>query len=512
MTDQLPQKSLTTLIPANETERLAALHRYKILDTPPEAAFDRIAALAARLFQMPTALISLVDESRAWFKSRYGFDWQEMAHDATLCSFALLDDDVFIVPNAQQDDRFACNGFVLGEPGVRFYAGAPLLSHDGFNLGTLCVIDTQPRDPLSAEQQATLVDLAAMVVDELELRLATHKTAQSEEKYRTLFESKGEGFCICEMLFDGNGEPHDYRFLEVNSVFEQLTGLEQATGKTIRELVPNFEAAWIDIYGRVVQTGEPVRVENKSPAMNLWFDVNAFLIGEAQSHQFAVLFTNITERKRTEQALRESEERSVLAIRVAQLGTWRYVLATNLVELDARMREIWGEPEDAVVLPLSTKNSSALVFDLLLVITSCTAVSSTSNQSQQKLSPQVVKIDGSSTVFPITDAIAKDFQKMQGNNVKVTVAISGTGGGFKKFCAGKTDISNASRPILTAEFKACNSSSVRYIERTIAYDALTLVVHPENTWAKSLTTTELKKIWEPLAQGKITRWKQVRPD
>ena len=310
MTDQLPQKSLTTPIPANETERLAALHRYKILDTPPEAAFDRITALAVRLFQMPTALISLVDESRAWFKSRYGFDWQEMPHDATLCSFALLDDDVFIVPDAQQDDRFACNPFVLGEPGVRFYAGAPLLSHDGFNLGTLCVIDTQPRDPLSAEQQATLVDLAAMVVDELELRLATHKTAQSEEKYRTLFESKGEGFCICEMLFDENGEPHDYRFLEVNSVFEQLTGLEQATGKTIRELVPNFEADWFEKYGCVVQTASPVRFEQQSIALNRWFDINAFPVGDLQNHQFAVLFTNVTDRKRAEAALQESEEQS----------------------------------------------------------------------------------------------------------------------------------------------------------------------------------------------------------
>ncbi len=159
-----------------------------------------------------------------------------------------------------------------------------------------------------------------------------------------------------------------------------------------------------------------------------------------------------------------------------------------------------------------TINRSAIAFGLLLLITSCTAVSNTSSQSQQKLEAQVVKIDGSSTVFPITEAIAKDFQKMQANNVKVIVAISGTGGGFKKFCAGETDISNASRPILTAEIKACNFSGVRYIELPIAYDALTLVVHPENTWAKSITTTELKKIWEPLAQGKITRWKQVRPD
>ena len=159
-----------------------------------------------------------------------------------------------------------------------------------------------------------------------------------------------------------------------------------------------------------------------------------------------------------------------------------------------------------------TRNRSAIAFSFLFLISSCTAVSNTANQSEQKLEGQVVKIDSSSTVFQITEVIAKDFQKMQGNNVKVTVAVSGTGGGFKKFCAGETDISNASRPILTAEIKACNSSSVRYIELPIAYDALTLVVHPENTWAKSITVTEIKRIWEPVAQGKITRWRQIRPD
>ncbi len=157
---------------------MAALHRYKILDTPPEAAFDRITSLAARLLNMPIALISLVDESRAWFKSGIGFDAREVPREATLCSFALLTDEPLIVPDARQDDRFACNPFVQNEPGVRFYAGAPLLSRDGFNLGTLCLLDGQPRAPLSAEQQATLVDLAAMVVDELELRLAAHQIAQ----------------------------------------------------------------------------------------------------------------------------------------------------------------------------------------------------------------------------------------------------------------------------------------------------------------------------------------------
>jgi PAS domain S-box-containing protein len=178
MSDIVPQKSSTPQLPRNETERLAALHRYRILDTPPEAAFDRITKLAARLFDMPIALISLVDESRAWFKSCVGFGASEVPRDNTLCSFAVLTDEPLIVPDTRLDNRFACNPFVQSEPGVRFYAGAPLLSHDGFNLGTLCLLNGQPRDPLTAEQQATLVDLAAMVVDELELRLAAHRITQ----------------------------------------------------------------------------------------------------------------------------------------------------------------------------------------------------------------------------------------------------------------------------------------------------------------------------------------------
>ncbi|MEP0888563.1 MULTISPECIES: PAS domain S-box protein [unclassified Leptolyngbya] len=178
MTD-LPLLSVNTaLIPANEPERLAALRRYNILDTPPEIAFDRITALAARLFNVPTALVSLVDGSRAWFKSCYGFNQQEVARDATICSFALLCDDVLVVPDARQDERFACNPFVQREPGLRFYAGAPLLTSDGFNLGTLCLLDSNPRDSFTDDQKATLKDLAAVVMDELELRLAARKVAQ----------------------------------------------------------------------------------------------------------------------------------------------------------------------------------------------------------------------------------------------------------------------------------------------------------------------------------------------
>ena len=124
---------------------------------------------------------------------------------------------------------------------------------------------------------------------------------------------------------------------------------------------------------------------------------------------------------------------------------------------------------------------------------------------------QIVKIDGSSTVFPITEAVAEEFQKSKRNAIKVTVGISGTGGGFKKFCRGEIDISGASRPILKAEMGECNKTGVEYYELPVAFDALTVVVNPKNSFIKQLTVAEMKRIWEPAAQGKVTKWNQVNP-
>lgn len=123
---------------------------------------------------------------------------------------------------------------------------------------------------------------------------------------------------------------------------------------------------------------------------------------------------------------------------------------------------------------------------------------------------QIVQVDGSSTVFPITEAVAEEFQKAKKGKVKVTVGIAGTGGGFKKFCRGETDISDASRPILKQEMESCKGAGIEYIELPIAFDALTVIVNPKNDWASPMTVAELKKIWEPAAQGKITNWNQVR--
>ena len=123
----------------------------------------------------------------------------------------------------------------------------------------------------------------------------------------------------------------------------------------------------------------------------------------------------------------------------------------------------------------------------------------------------LVKVDGSSTVFPITEAVAEEFQKETRGTVRVTVGISGTGGGFKKFCRGETDVQDASRPILTSEMEACRASGVQYVELPVAFDALTIAVSPQASWIDTISVSELKQMWEPSAQSRVTKWSHIRP-
>jgi phosphate transport system substrate-binding protein len=132
--------------------------------------------------------------------------------------------------------------------------------------------------------------------------------------------------------------------------------------------------------------------------------------------------------------------------------------------------------------------------------------------AQPTVLAQIIQIDGSSTVYPITEAVAEEFQKAKKGKIKVTVGISGTGGGFKKFCRGETDISDASRPITSKEIADCKKAGIEFIELPVAFDALTVVINHKNDWASTLTVADLKKMWEPAAQGKITNWNQVRPN
>jgi GAF domain-containing protein len=155
--------------PANEEARIIALQKYAILDTDTEQSFDDLTLLASYVCKTPMALISLVDEDRQWFKSRVGVDASETSRDIAFCSTAILQSDIFVVPDALADERFRDNPLVTSDPHIRFYAGAPLVNEDGYALGTLCVVDRTPRE-LAPDQKEALKALSRLVLAQLEFR------------------------------------------------------------------------------------------------------------------------------------------------------------------------------------------------------------------------------------------------------------------------------------------------------------------------------------------------------
>ena len=169
-----------SIVSADEAQRLAAVRRYDILDTPPDGAFDRITALAARRFAVPISIISIVDEDRIWFKSHHGLSVGQIGRDPGLCASAILSNDPHVLTDATVDVRSLANPLVAGEFGLRFYAGVPLTTSDGHNLGTLCIIDKNPR-LFDQSQLEDLKDLAAVVMDQIETQLAARRAVSEAQ-------------------------------------------------------------------------------------------------------------------------------------------------------------------------------------------------------------------------------------------------------------------------------------------------------------------------------------------
>jgi len=325
-----------------ERRRLEALDAYRVLDTPPELAFDEVAQLAADLCGTPIGLVSLLAEDRQFFKASVGVDIRETPLEDSFCAHAILEDDFLLVPDARDDPRFSANRLVTGDMALRFYAGALLKTPAGLPIGTLCVLDHQPRT-LSEVQQRALRVLANQVMSQFEMQRAIRERTEQAERYRTLFDTMDEGFCIIE-FFDGpHGPLSDYVHVEANAAYALNAGIPQVVGQNLREMVGDEAGDWVERYGRVLQTGEPIRFERELEATGRYLSLSAFRIEPASKKQVAVLFQDVTPRRRAELALIRANE--TLEARVGEAIAQRRLLAdvveaahafVSVVDLDGR--------------------------------------------------------------------------------------------------------------------------------------------------------------------------------
>ncbi|EAQ04577.1 two-component sensor histidine kinase [Pseudooceanicola batsensis HTCC2597] len=246
-----------------ERARLSAVRRYAVLDTPPDGAFDRVARLAARLLDVPIAIISIVDEDRIWFKSHEGLDGvEEIPRDPGLCASAILQDGPWILSDASVEPVALANPLVAGEFGLRFYAGIPLRTQDGYGLGTLCVIDKEPREITSA-QTAILEELAAVVMDELELRreaIDMHKALRREVREKELLAEEVEhrimnSLQLISSVARRKAAQHDgVVATELNDIAARIRAIAQAN-RHIQQSLPGHSkhgdlALFLEVLGR----------------------------------------------------------------------------------------------------------------------------------------------------------------------------------------------------------------------------------------------------------------------
>ena len=327
-------------IKTNESDRLDALYNYEILDTQPEEDFDRITKIASLVCGVPISLISLIDEDRQWFKSRVGLDVAQTSRSLAFCQYAIKDRDFMEVPDAQQDERFKNNELVTSDPYIRYYLGFPLVDPNGFALGTLCVIDTIPKD-LSSDQRQVLSLLRDEVVSLIINRKEKERYKESERELKAFFDNSQSLMCTHDL--EGN-------LLKVNDASASILGYTRAEIEklSLYDIIPTKGHKNLDAYlNQLVKTGTAkgeMRTKTKSGELRIWLfnnilqpngDKKPYVIGNA---------VDITEQHFLEKDLKNTQAMLTRTGRVARIGGWEYNLLEKHLTWSDITKEIHGVP------------------------------------------------------------------------------------------------------------------------------------------------------------------------